>query len=70
MIIYTICGSMPLLAALAYLYRERQRLSFFIKYRVEGVIRGDSYWDQLMVMPLLGAFFVKSPVFMVHGVVT
>lgn len=42
-IMYTVCGSLPLLVALTCLYRERQRMSFFVKYQGEGVaINGDS----------------------------
>lgn len=67
-IIYTVCGSIPLLVALTYLYLDRNRLSFYIKYGGQGLaINGSSLVDHLIVLPLLGAFLVKSPVFMLHG---
>lgn len=43
-------------------------MSFFIKYQgAEVIIDGSSWVDHIMIVLLLGAFLVKSPVFMVHG---
>lgn len=67
-IIYTVCGSLPLLVALTCLYLDRHSLSFYIKYKGQGLpIDGSSLVDHYMVLPLLGAFLVKSPVFLLHG---
>lgn len=67
-VIYTVCGSLPLLVALTYLYRDSCRISFFVTYRGEGLVMDGALWvDHFMIILLLSAFLVKSPVFMVHG---
>lgn len=66
-IIYTVCSSIPLLMTLTYLYGERQTMSFFAKYQgTEVMLDGTLLVDHYVILFLLGAFLVKSPVFLVH----
>lgn len=62
MVIYTVCASLPLLITLFYLCDNMGRSSFFVKVRDINLLCDSS----LIIVLLLGAFLVKSPVFMVH----
>lgn len=62
MVIYTVCASLPLLITLFYLCDNMGRSSFFIKLGDSNLLCDRS----LIMVLLLGAFLVKSPVFMVH----
>lgn len=64
MVIYTVSASLPLLIALAWVFVEGGNMSFFRDFslRVESKV-----WGEFLLFVILGAFLVKSPVFIVHG---
>lgn len=64
MVMYTVSASLPLLIALAWIFIEGGNVSFFrdFRLRVESKV-----WGEFLLFVILGAFLVKSPVFIVHG---
>lgn len=63
MVMYTVSASLPLLIALAWIFIEGGNVSFFRDFRLRVV---SNVWGEFLLFVILGAFLVKSPVFIVH----